>query len=331
MERELEGVYTTGASFRASAEAYARNYRLTRLHLTDFNKFGHKLTDKDAEQGMNFLPSLRNEILSAVHQRNAKGKGVDIERTTQNMLSSQAMSFNLFVPLNSNKKYSTAFFNQLLGDCRAITNDVEIEYTPSNAIFNDQSGKGGVDCDALLQYTNDNVRDSLLVIETKYVETEFSVCGFRKNEYSMQKKKRDLCPIDTIVNSDFSNCRYHYKKHYHYWKVAEDSNLFKMDLIHNDVCPFGGSLWQLWVNMTLAYGIAKERGCNAFNYAVICHERNDKLSDNGKVFLEFKKLLRNPYHLKIIYLSEIRQSFEFLENDYPDIMWTKEFMERYCI
>lgn len=331
MERRIEGIYTTGSSFRASAEALARNYRVTKLHIAEFDTYGHKLVDKDAEQGMNFLPSLRNEILAAVKKRNEEGKGVDIERTIKNMLSSQAMCFNLFVPLNLNKKYATAFFNQLLGDCQTITDDIEIEYTPSKTIFNDQSGKGGVDCDALLQYKNGRGQNSLLVIETKYVESEFSICGFRKNELNKQKKKRDLCPVDTIVNSDFSNCRYHYMKHYRYWEVAEESNLYKMDLIHNDLCPFGGSLWQLWVNMTLAYGVAKGRGCDDFNYAVICHERNDKLSDNGKVFLEFKKLLKNPKHLKIIYLSEIRRSFELLEKDFPDLEWTKEFTERYCI
>jgi len=331
MDKELEGVYSTGTSFRAFAEAYARNYRVTRLQLKEFKKFGHILTEDDANNGMNLLPSLRNEILSTVHERNEKGKGIDIERTTQNMLSSQAMCFNLFVPLNSNKKYATVFFNQLLGDCQAITHDIEIEYTPSKIIFNDQSGKGGVDCDALLQYKNDKEQNSLLVIETKYVESEFSVCGFRKNEFNKQKKKRELCPVGTIVDTDFSNCRYHYKKHYNYWEVAKASNLFNMDLIHSESCPFGGSLWQLWVNMALAYGLAKERGCNAFNYAVICHERNVKLSDNGKVFLEFKKLLKNPNHLKIIYLRDIKRAFELLENDYPDIPWTKEFTERYCI
>ncbi len=330
MNKELEGVYTTGKSFRAFAEAHARNYRLTKLRLKEFKEYGHVLTDNDANNGMNFLPSLRNDILSAVKGRNEKGKGVDIDRTTKNMLSSQAMCFNLFVPLNLNKKYATTFFNQILGDCQAITDNIEIEYTPSKAIFNDQSVKGGVDCDALLQYTNDKGQNSLLVMETKYVEPEFSICGFRKNEFNKKKKKRDLCPVDTIVNSDFSNCRYHYKKHYKYWGVAKESSLFNMDLIHSEPCPFGGSLWQLWVNMILAYGVAKERGCNAFKYAVICHERNDKLSDNGKVFLEFKKLLKNPKHLKIIYLSDIKRSFELLENNYPDITWTKEFTERYC-
>lgn len=330
MIKNVEGIYTTGTSFRAFAEAYARNYRLMKLQLKEFKKYGHVLTDDDANNGLNFLPSLRNDILSAVQERNEKGKGVDIDRTTKNMLSSQAMCFNLFVPLNLDKQYATAFFNQLLGDCQEIINKIEIEYTPSKTIFNDQSGKGGVDCDALLQYRDNSGNRSILVIETKYVEPEFSICGFRKNEFNKQKKKRDLCPVDTIVDPDFSNCRYNFKKHYKYWEVAEESNLFHIDLIHSESCPFGGSLWQLWVNMTLAYGIAKERGCDVFKYAVICHERNDKLSDNGNVFFEFKKILKNPNHLKIIYLNEISRSFELLENNYPDIAWAKEFTERYC-
>ena len=330
MDNNNKGIFTSGSSFRANVEARARAYRVTSLLLKDFDTNGHILTDEVAMIGYNFLPSMRKEILSAVRKRNNQGKGVDMNRTTKNMLSSQAMCFNLFVPLNMNKEYSTVFFNQLLGDCQAIIGDIEIEYTPSKTIFNDQSSIGGVDCDALLQYKNKNGESSLLVIETKYVEQEFSICGFRKNETNKQKKKRDLCPTDTIVNQDFSNCRYHYKRHYNYWKVAEESNLFNMDLVHNDDCPFGGSLWQLWVNMTLAYAAAKEKGCDDFGYAVICHEKNSKLSDNGRVFTDFKRLLKNPNKFKMIYLSDIKKSFESTEGGFPDNGWTREFTERYC-
>jgi len=330
MNNITEGVFTSGSSFRANVEARARAYRVTSLLLKDFDTYGHILTEEDAKIGYNFLPSMRKEILSAVRKRNDQGKGVDMNRTTKNMLSSQAMCFNLFVPLNLNKKFATTFFKQLLGDCQAIIGDIEIEYTPSTSIFHDQSGKGGVDCDALLQYENNAGQHSILIMETKYVETEFSICGFRKNVMNKQNKKRDLCPPDTIVNQGFSNCRYHYKKHYKYWEVAEESELFKMELIHDNLCPFGGALWQLWVNMTLAYAVAKEKGCDDFGYAVICHERNSKLSDNGKVFTDFKRLLKNPNKFKVIYLSDIKKSFESTEGGFSDIGWTMEFAERYC-
>ncbi len=319
-----EGIYATGNSFRAVAEAKARSYRLNVLHLSNYGDYGHILSDKDGEQGMNFLPSLRDEIFNSVVKRNQIGKGVDLERTTKNMLSSQAMCFNLFVPLSLDKKFATAFFRQLLGDCKEVTQDIDYEYTPSKSIFNDQSGKGGVDCDALLQYTNIHGKNSLVVIETKFVEKDFSFCGFRKKDHT------DPCPLSTVVSPDFSNCRYHYKKYYNYWNVAKESNLFNMDIIQNSPCPFGGSLWQLWTNMSLAYAISKEKGFDEFNYAVICPDKNDKLSNHGEIFNEFRRLLRNPQKFKVIYLNDIRNAFERIEHDSPKMEWCKEFINRYC-
>lgn len=325
MSKEENEIYTTGNSFRAVAEAKARHYRVNELKLSDFGSYGHILSDNNAQKGMNFLPTLRNEIFEEVNKRNKKGKGVDIDRTTKNMLASQAMCFNLFVPLNRNKKLASMFFEQLLGDVSEITENIEYEYTPSKLIFNDQSGKGGVDCDALLTYKNKQGNSSILVIETKYVEPEFSICGFRKYN------QNDLCPKETIVNDDYSNCRYHFKKKYNYWKVAEESNLFKMEVILKNPCPFGGYLWQLWTNISLAYAIAKDKGIKDFNYAVICHEKNDKLTNDGKTFEEFRNLLKDPTKLKVIYLSDIKNAIEKFEPDFPSEKWIKEFVNRYCI
>ena len=150
------------------------------------------LQTHDGALAMNFLPSLRNQIYTEVIERNKKGKGVDLNRTTKNMLSSQAMCFNLFGPLNQDKKFAAAFFTQLLGSVEEIIGDIEYEFTPSKTIFNDQSGKGGVDCDALLKYKDDKGKNNLLIIETKFVEPEFSNCGFRQGEIENQ------CPKDTM-------------------------------------------------------------------------------------------------------------------------------------
>jgi len=317
-------VYTTGNSFRAIAEANAREYRKSILQLTVFDKYGHILDNIDAEKGMNFLPSLRNEILDEVKKRNSLGKGIDMVRTTKNMLSSQAMCFNLFAPLNKDLAFATQFFKQLLGNVSKITKKIQYEYTPSKTIFNDQSGRGGVDCDSLLTYTNDIGQESILVIETKYVEPDFSNCGFRKRDHD------DRCPLNTILEPDLSNCRYHYKKRYNYWKVAEESNLFNMDLITRNPCPFGGHLWQLWTNMSLAYALAKEKGISEYYYAVVCPEENDMLSNNGKIFDMFRDLLKYPEKFKVIYLSDIKLAFDTIDNKGFNKDWTNEFIQRYC-
>jgi hypothetical protein len=324
MKIRHEEIYTKGKSFRAFAEAKARQYRANELKLSNYDIYGHILTDVDSKNGMNFLPSLRKEIYGEVLNRDEKGKGVDIDRTTKNMLSSQAMCFNLFVPLNRHKRLATSFFQRLIGDVLEITKDIEYEFTPSNSIFRDQSGRGGVDCDALLTYINKDGKHSLLVIETKFVEREFSICGFRKSN------QKDPCPLETNVLSDFSNCRYHFKKGYNYWKVSDESNVFNMKVIQRNACPFGGYLWQLWTNLSLAYALAHEKGYDDFSYAVICPDENDKLLDNGKTFKEFRKLLNDPDRFKVIYLSDIMKAFESIEPDFPGNGWIKEFTNRYC-
>jgi hypothetical protein len=319
-----QGIYSRGNSFRAIAEAKAREYRVSELNLDTFDKYGHILTDHDAEIGMNFLPSMRNEILEAVKKRREIGKGIHLQRTTKNMLSSQAMCFNLFVPLNSDLGFASAFIRFLLGDVKEIRDRIQYEYTPSNTIFNDQSVRSGVDCDILLTYINNDNQKSLLVIETKFVETEFSICGFRKS------KQRDKCPNSTVISTDFSNCRYDYKKGYNYWKVANESGLFDMNFIQRNSCPFGDSKWQLWTNMSLAFALSKEMGCSEFSYAVVCHEKNNELSNNGKTFDEFRNLLKNPNKFKVIYLCDIKEAFEKMEGSYFNREWALEFINRYC-
>jgi hypothetical protein len=318
-----DGKYTSGKSFRAIAEFNARKYRILNLKLSKYDRYGHILTDEDAELGLNYLPSLRKEIKSAIEFRNAKGKGIDIQRTSKNMLSSQAMCFNLFVPLNLDKKLLSKLFDKLIGIVKDFHHDIEIEYTPSNSIFNDQSAKGGVDCDALLQYINFKDEESLIVIETKYVEQEFSICGYRKS------KQKDRCPVYTTINKDFSNCRYQYKKQYDYWKVAEESGLYKMDEIEQLHCPFGGTLWQLWTNYSLAYALARENNKSDFRFVVICPNKNIRLSENGKIFSKFKSFLKQPDYFRVVYLENIISTLldENIVRDVPK--WTVEFAEKY--
>jgi len=114
-------VYTRGKSFRAIAEARARKYRAEKLCLKDYDLYGHVLTVKDGEKGKNFLLPLQEDILRAVKERQAIGKGVDFARTSKNLLSSQAMCFNLFVPLNRDKQLAAKLFNFLIGGIDSYT------------------------------------------------------------------------------------------------------------------------------------------------------------------------------------------------------------------
>ena len=295
---------------------------MNQLKIEECDNWGHWLTARDGNKGSNFLPSLRQTILEAVFMRKAQGKGIDFKRTSKNMLSSQAMCFNLFVPLIQDRPFANTLMGSLIGSVTQIE-DIQIEYTPPNSIFNDQTKISGVDCDALMIYQNDQNEKTLAAIETKYVETEFSKCTFR------DKIKDPKCPHALIINSDFTNCLYKTEKGYTYWDVANESGLFKMDSIIGSPCPFGDRLWQLFTNMTLAYGVAKDQQFSDFRYIVICPKVNDKLSDDGKDFDQFKQYLIDPDKFQVLYLEDIMDEMRKIASDSQDYKWVYEFIEKY--
>lgn len=322
MPRAGKPVASRNTGFYTHAQARAIEYRKYVLQLESSGEYEHRLSDHDSSNGWNFLPSLRKEILDAVRLRADLGKGVGMDRTTGNMLASQAMCFNLFVPLNLNKPLASKLFSRLLEERVTVSQEIQLEYTPPNSIFGDQTGASGVDCDVLLRYGNARNEPAVMVIETKYVESEFSRCGYRK------ESQKNRCPADTMLDDDFTSCRYKALRHYRYWEVAEESGLFTMDAIKNQPCPFG-NLWQLWVNMTLAYGIAKEEDVQDFRYAVICPKGNTKLSGDGAVFERFRSYLAQPNRFMVIYLEDIAVHLKAVSKSLHNPPWIGEFIGRY--
>ena len=197
---------------RLAAEARQREYRATALGV-GWNQYGHLLDHSAIVADANFVSPAAEEV--AV-RRMARGEGVDAKRTFGNMLSSQALCFNVFAPLAQDPDLAVAvlrpFFRSL-----ATVRSMAFEYTPSNEIFGDQTGRGGVDCDLFIEGTNDDGAAVVVAIETKFVEPEFSGCGFRRLERRLNGQK--MCPQDVRVRDDEAACLYTSLKRYRYWAV----------------------------------------------------------------------------------------------------------------
>jgi hypothetical protein len=193
------------------------------------------------------------------------GKGVDPSRTLGNMLSSQAMCFNIFGNLRSDEGLDLAAralrpFLPTIQDLKHI----HLEYTPSNEILGDQTGRGGVDCDVLVEYRTVN-GGGPLAIDTKLVEPDFSSFGFRGN-----RKTRPSCPDGTSPGADFGGCLYASRKGYRHWHQSRVLQTLRPDLLGGQApCPFGSGLWQHWVNHTLVHAEARRRGLQEASFAVL--------------------------------------------------------------
>lgn len=312
-------IYTKGKSYRARAEARQRSYRADTLGV-DHGRYGHFLSLEAADGGSNFV---LDEAFRAAQERRDAGKGV-AQRTFDNMLSSQAMCFNLFAPLSTRLELATEVLAPFIDDLLKIT-AIHIEHTPAGDVFNDQTGRGGVDCDVLVE--GQTARGSLVqVIETKFVEPEFSICGFRKA--GRAKKGQDVCPQDVAVRDDRGECLYVRNKGYAYWQRTDQHGLLAPDAVPARGCPFGGARWQLWVNLALAHEEAARRDASDVRFAVCSSSRNTALLGDG-VLGEFKALVREPSSVSLFDLEEVLARLsECVPADLAD--WARAMSSRYA-
>jgi len=307
-------VYTRGTSFRARAEARQREYR-ARVLGAGWNGYGHFLDQAAADAGRNFVvPKAWEDALER-----SKRKGV-APRTFENMLSSQAMCFNVFTPLKHDPDLATRLLMPHVPGLKRVRS-ITIEHTPSPDVFRDQSGHGGVDCDVLVVGDFDDGQLGVLVVETKFVEPEFSRCGFR----------RPPCPADVPVRADTSACLYESRKHYLYWRRTLEHQTISLDALKPTGCPFDGPLWQLWVNHALAHVEARERGAQHARFAVCAPANNDALLRDGSVLKDFRALTTDPSTVLFIDLNEvIRDAVGATRENHQLKTWARGLQDRYA-
>jgi hypothetical protein len=320
---ELGRVATRGKSFRARAEARQRAYRVKELR-AGWATYGHWLDGEAADTGKNFVIA---EAHAAARNRAAAAKGVDPARTFGNMLSSQAMCFNIFAPLASDLDLATEVLAPLIPGLTAVRS-ITIEYTPPKALFRDQSARGGVDCDILIEAAWDDGASAIVVIETKFVEPEFSVCGFRKT--GREGNGQLVCPKEVPVQADRSACQYTSSKHYRYWEQSDRHRTLALATLPEAGCSFGGPQWQLWVNHTLAHAEAVARGAKHAVFGVCAPVANHALLGD-RVLDAFRAHLTLPASLFFMSLDELIRRIEVVSatND-SQRAWAVALATRYA-
>ncbi|HSV26411.1 MAG TPA: hypothetical protein VLH60_00825 [Sedimentisphaerales bacterium] len=318
--------YTAGNSFRARAEAQQRRFRANELKLPQ-GRYGHWLRDEDAARGANFY----GRAYEVASKRARDGKGVNKARTMGNMLSSQAMCFNIFGNLltEDGLALATTALQKFTPTIHQVK-QIDIEYTPNKDVFGDQSGQAGVDCDVLIEYIAANGEGGLLAVETKFVEEEFSACGFRKN-VKKADPGRISCSEGTRPGNNFDGCLYVSRKHYGYWDQSRRLGTLRPDVLEGDQpCPFGDGMWQLWVNHTLVHAEASKRKLKEAFFAVCAPKGNDKLLKGERIIDDFKKYLADPASMLLIELEDFIDALQSSAG--PDHQkWIDYLKQRYVI
>jgi hypothetical protein len=315
-------VYTKGRCFRARAEARQRRFRSQMLGV-DCQKYGHLLCEEAAGAGVNFT---HPAALHAARDRAARGQGLHVARTFANMCSSQALAFNLFAPLASEDGLPIAskVLRRFVADMGQVR-DIQFQYCPPPEIFRDRSGTSGVNCEVLLEYTTPKGAEALMSMEVKFVEDQFTACAFRAPTRS------DPCTIDVVIDDRFTGCRYVTHKGHAYFERTVQLHTVRDEALRAKRCPFGGELWQLWVDHTLVHAVAAMRKITHTHLGVCAPLGNEKLMARSHIDA-FAKLLVDPSSVVFLPLEELIEDLTHAVPHEPHWQsWVNQMRARYMI
>lgn len=217
----------TNSEFKKAAKRHQVNYREQNIG-SDYNTYVTWLPDDAGKSGKNFFDGFL--VFDEVQKRYPKFY-VDLY---SDMLRSEHIPFNLFVPFRHDLNFCKNVFNEFLGGCiksvdrqSVLDNgdNIKIEYAPSpkENYLNDRTS-----FDTYIEYTHQDDTKGIVGIEVKYTEKEYKL-----EAGSTQEK---------TINDKSSK----------YYSVSKDCGLYEessMDVLLTDIYR------QVWRNQLLAESI----------------------------------------------------------------------------
>lgn len=148
-----------------------------------FGKYGAFLLPEDADAGLNFYEGFRSDILHLIRKRYPKLTTAQHAGLYANMLRSEHIPWNVFVPMKADLQAATKVFNDIIGEPLIdVITDIRIEWAPEKTkCLNDNTS-----FDAYIEFMHDGQLGGL-GIEVKYTEEGYHFGG-KEREEVMEKE-----------------------------------------------------------------------------------------------------------------------------------------------
>jgi hypothetical protein len=300
---------TDPSGFLRRARLYQSKYRAETLKL-DFDELGNYLIKADGEVGNNFYEDFG--IFEAVKKYRKYNK-----QLYSNMLRSEHIPFNFFVPFRLNLDFCKNVFNEFLNSNIQTIDRIEIEYAPRPAAkyLNDRTS-----FDAYIEYTHIDKSKGIIGIEVKYTEREYPLIKYKKNKKTGKKEiTKAWIDVENYKNQKSDSI---------YLSVTKRSKLFKeqyhLDLIKDD-------FRQIWRNHILGESIlqADKDKFKHFTSLTLFPRDNEHFVETSKSYKNFLNYNDNKF-ISLMY----EDFFTFLGNHCPDNRyknWLEYLINRYII
>ena len=129
-------IYKGDKPFKRSARTHQSDFRTNFLKVPfdpddKYGKYGAFLMPDDANAGLNFCEEFRQEILEGIKERYHRLTAKQHDGLFANMLRSEHIPWNVFIPIKQDNNATTLVFNKILGvdEIDEVT-DIRIEWAP---------------------------------------------------------------------------------------------------------------------------------------------------------------------------------------------------------
>jgi len=285
-------------SFKKIARSHQINFRKNNIG-DEYAEYETYMDNKSASIGKNFFDGFN--IFETVKKRYPMDLITSKKKTEvySDMLRSEHIPFNLFVPLKRNLEYCKNILNEFFDNTIESINDIayingeeniKIEFAPSpkKEYLND-----GTSFDTYIEYVNKDGAIGLIGIEVKYTEGEEKLTSGSREEKNLNdplSKYYEISDKSGLYENGYSN--------------IPKNNILKRDLYR-----------QIWRNQLLAESMLMKNN-SPFAYAsllLIYPQQNSHFSNVGE---EYMKMLNNKNKFILLTYEQYLDSCKnFCPND----------------
>lgn len=166
------------------------------IHLGDMNcdcgeggypkrRLGNYLLPADAQAGRNFLDEETFHLAKYRLGHREPGDRIEEQRLLANMLTSQTLCFNLFLPQKKNLLAATAVWKAIMPKSVRIVADVLLEHSPARGSRTMGIGDNSA-FDAAVFYVHQDGQHGVVAVETKYTES------FSSEKYKVTERQKKM-------------------------------------------------------------------------------------------------------------------------------------------
>jgi hypothetical protein len=287
-----------GVSFKERAWQHQVRFRETVLKV-GYDRIETILRDDDAQKGLIFFDGFK--VTDAAQSMYPHFKLQ--QACFANMLRSEHIPFNFFIPLSKNKEYARAVLNTFTGGAINSITEIRIDYLPDPAktLFNN------ISFDVFIEYQHISGEYGILGIAVKYAE----------REYPLMKNSKEGREIN-LENSAYNT-------------FTARLDLYRKEILQDLKT---NRFWQLWRNQLLGESLTKKNHPDSkyqhFTSIVLFPAGNNHFQN---LVPEYKSFFTPGHEWSfqgISYEDFIQAAREFADD--PDFMrWLQYLEDRYIV